>query len=489
MARYQLDLDLQAAVLDSPPPAPSPFTTPSRPDCALLEIIHRRHDGYITFHRETAAGWQDLVSIPANALPGLFEQLVPLAESDSFFSINGMYRGAWSDNNHGLIDQAGTPLKKPARRREHARWLTCAFADLDCHSLGIDVGTAIGSIINAQDEGIIPPASVLTRSGRGVWAFWIITGQDYKQPREHAAAYGNCVELWSFIQGALGHRLAKLNSDFAALDISRVCRIPGSVNTKARFRVGYWIQADQAGNIPKYTLTELADLLGVKKIRKPAAPTLNRVVTIYQQRASKGQAGRWLKAKQQFDQLADLRHTFKAGTRNSAVFVLTTILRCLPGTHKLTDQEIDEALENLFQRCEQSPTRYTRQELRDTAAAAGNRLAKIRNQTIADLLEITPDESAILGVWPPAKRHATLTDQAEPLTAPEVAVRRRAIIENYINRTGSVPTLAVLREVVEAAGLELPAKATIRTDLIAIGKVNPRRHRKLPPSGQGKLPI
>jgi len=55
---------------------------------------------------------------------------------------------------------------------------------MDCHKLGIDTGTAIGSIIRAQDDGIIPPASVLIRSGRGVWAIWLLNGRDYKAPKE-----------------------------------------------------------------------------------------------------------------------------------------------------------------------------------------------------------------------------------------------------------------------------------------------------------------
>jgi len=114
VAKYQLELSLQASVVDSPERDVSQFTTPPRPDCDLLEIIHRKHDGYITFHRKHDGVWEDLASIPANCLPGLFEQLVPIAEYDSYASLNGMYRTGWSDNEHNLIGTDSKPLKKPS---------------------------------------------------------------------------------------------------------------------------------------------------------------------------------------------------------------------------------------------------------------------------------------------------------------------------------------------------------------------------------------
>ena len=480
---YQRELSLQAAVLPSPSEASTPFTTPLRPDCALLDILHRRHDGFITFHRKVDDQFEDLCSIPANALPGMFDQLVPLAVEDSYFSVNGMHRTKYGGNRYGLVDDAGEPLKLPQRSRDSARWLTCAYADLDCHTLGIDIGTAVGSIINAQDAGLIPPASVLTRSGRGVWAFWLVDGRDYrdyKVAKEHAAAYGNCIDKWAAIQGALNYRLAKLAADPAAVDVARVCRIPGSINTKAKMRVGYWVQFDDEGHIPTYSLAELAELLSIERPRQRSRE-VGQAVSALTIRASKGQAGRWLKAKRQFDRLVSLRHTFKEGTRNNAALVYAIILRSLPGGKNLPESELLSEMVELYAHMDQKPTPFTRNDL-DGARKSSTRLSKLTNQKIADLLDITPEESQMLDSWPPASRFGPVIDQVGELSREETQRRRREIIKLHLEaKGGTVPSLDTLAEVVARSGLDRPAIATVRTDLKALGIDNPRRHRKLNP--------
>ena len=42
------------------------------------------------------------------------------------------------------------------------------------NSLISSTGKAIGAVIDAQDQGLIPPASVITRSGRGIWLLWLL---------------------------------------------------------------------------------------------------------------------------------------------------------------------------------------------------------------------------------------------------------------------------------------------------------------------------
>ena len=43
------------------------------------------------------------------------------------------------------------------------------------HQTGpLDFGYQFGQIITLQDEGIIPPASLVMRSGRGLWLFWLL---------------------------------------------------------------------------------------------------------------------------------------------------------------------------------------------------------------------------------------------------------------------------------------------------------------------------
>lgn len=486
MAKYtQQEMVLVEPPSSTTPPAPMPgFAEPQRPDPELIRIIHRGHDGYISIHRKTAAGTlENLCSIPANALPGIFDQMAEMLDADSYFGINGMFRAGYGNNRYGLFGAAGNALPNARRTNKDVRWLTSCFTDIDCVKLGITVGAAFGAVIDAQDKGILPPASIITRSGNGLWLFWLVSGADHKEQHECSPAHRERLDLWSAVQGAICNRLANVGSDANALDAARITRIPGSVNTKAKARVAYWVQYDTAGQVPKYTLTELAAAFGV--VKKQVPYSLRVVQTIYQARGHKGQAGRWVKARRNFERLWHLRGKFKVGTRNAAVYVYSVILRCLPGKYKLEEETILEALEELRRDLEQVPgDKFTHADLVATfeSTKAAPRLARIRNQTIADKLHITPEEAGVLEGWPPAKQYQTGTPPPAKLTRPEVAKRRRQLIADLVAKFGGViPTTRELAALVGSMGLEAPSPATVGTDLEALGLANPRNRKPSSP--------
>ena len=487
MTKYiQTGLQLRVAVpgeqdrLAAPLPG---FLEPPRPDAAMIELIHRGHDRFISIHRKDESGeLRNVCSIPARCLPGLFGQMVDLLDAESFFSINGMYRGAPWQNKHGLVDNEGKPLPDANRTRKDARWITSCYADIDCRKLGIEVGDAIGAVIKAQDRKLLPPASIIMRSGNGIWLFWLVTGADHKGNSECLPAFPNLVDKWAAVQGAIHNRLVTLGADANALDVPRVTRIPGSINAKAGVRVAYWVQYAADATVPKYTLTELAEAFGVRP--KVLTPTVQRVSTIYQARGHKGQAGRWLKAKENFMRLWKLRGTWKVGTRDAAVFVYSVILRSLPGRHRMEEVEIEGAIEELFRDFEQRPDhRYTihaafatlRSTLETNELAVTRRkdtkLAAMRNQTIADRLEITPEEVDLLQLtWPAARRFNSQSEPQTKLKRQEIAIRRRAIIAQTITRNGGeIPSTRRLAEIIERAGLDQPSTATVSADLRAMG--------------------
>lgn len=486
MARYrQKELHLRVQVpADAEPHDASGFVMPDRPDAALIQAIHRGHDGYITISRRNPAnpdGLENLCSIPANSLPGLFEQLIPLTHEDAYFSVNGYYRGAHWKNRHGMKDAAGELLPATYRKAKGVRYLTANFCDLDCEKLGLEVGTVIGAVINAQDAGVLPAASIITRSGRGVWLFWILTGQDYSTPQPHARSWPDKTELWAKIQGAINTRLSTIGSDSQSKDLARITRIPGSINTKANVRVSYWVQLDEAGQVPRYTMTDLAAAFGIEKDDTHRQPQLvGQVRNIYQDRASKGQAGRWLVAKDNFERLWNYRGRFRIGTRNGAARIYTIILRSLPGKHRLTDEQVNEAVETLYESFEQGREPYTLDELHATMRTARPlKLAGIKNQTIADQLDITSQEAELLPSWPAASRFTGGTSEPEvKLSRPELAKRRRRFIREYADSlAGRVPTGDELADLIENKIGERPAKATVLADMKALGIINPRTPR------------
>ena len=155
------------------------FIKPQVPDWTAIDLIHRGNDGVITFHTNDGGKWKDLCSMPANCLRQLFPQMMPDLERDSFVSIN-----AFSPVKHGrdsdYLDEQGKPLPLPRRRKEWVRYITAAFADIDCYKVGASVGTIVGEVINAQDAGLILPPSIILRSGYGVWLLWLLAGKNGK---------------------------------------------------------------------------------------------------------------------------------------------------------------------------------------------------------------------------------------------------------------------------------------------------------------------
>jgi len=456
------------------------FAEPASPDLKPVLLLHRNHDGYVSFHRKSDAGeFEDLFSVPARSLDGVFPQLSPLLERDSYFSIHGFYRAGY-----GIARNSpnGLKLNRANRKTESLRWLTACFADLDCHQLGIDVGTAIGRIITAQDNGIIPPASLLTRSGRGVWLFWFLTDETAGLVR----AWDDKVRLWCNVQREIGSRLADLGADANARDASRITRIAGSINSKVETRVSYWIQANQAGRKYTYTLPELSQFFSIKI--PPRHPRIEQKRSELSERGQRGQRGRWLKARRQFEQLWELRGTFREGTRNNAVFIYASILR----SQRIAENVVNQETERLASCFDQGEQKFTPDDLRSALVrATGFRFGGIRNQTIADLLQITPQEAAVLETWPAAQGLLPRQTICEPkLTRREAAAERQRIIRNRVEEIGYVPTGDALVEYLDELGISA-AKKTVLDDLEKAGLKNPRgrkgRRRKRARKNERKL--
>jgi len=445
------------------------FTEPDQPDLKPIMLLHRGHDGFVSFHRKDEAGeHQDLFSVPARTLDGIFPQLSPLLERDAYFSIHGFYRAGF-----GLARNApeGSALPRAHRVGADVRWLTCLFADLDCHALNIEVGTAIGHIINAQDAGLIPPASMLTRSGRGVWAFWFLADGPGLQ-----RAWPEKVQLWCKLQTVIGHRFAYLGADAQARDVSRITRIAGSINSKAASKVAYWVQHNPAGKRYTYNLSELATTLGVELPK--SHPAIERTVSKFSERAQKGARARWVKDLDRFRRLEEMRGTWKSGTRNGAAFVLVSILRSLKGDAALPDDAIEIEARKMFARCALVPGEEKPFAWREVQALLRATKSKTRrplsHQTIADRLDVTPEESPIVG-WPTAARFGVKrVDEVSKLTRPEQRSKRRELLRQLITTNdGKVPTAAACAEYLETFGMEATSM-TILADLRAIGYESPR---------------
>jgi hypothetical protein len=479
------------------------FNGPQSPDVVPLLEIHRNHDGHVAFCRKDEQGTHhDLFSVPARDLEIVWPELEDVLERDSYFSINGFYRGGfgYAQNSPASINP---PLMRANHKAKDLRWLTACFVDIDCHNLGIDTGTAVGAIINAQDRGL-PAASMITRSGRGVWAFWFLTETDKHGQQTPVNAWQEKINLWYIVQRDILRRFADIGSDANSNTSNRITRVPGSVNTKALTagtaarRVDYWLQANPDGKRFSYSISELASELGLEVPK--CHPKVESKSAELSERGRKGQRGRWLKARRQFEQLWNMRGTWPEGTRNGAVFVYATILVA----QRLDEQVIWDELHRLLNDLEPGNHPFTMADFlaagqtpleaanaaRNAPSKAGLRFARIKNQTIADQLDITPEESAVLETWPPASRFGERVQADETIGRTERREKRRHVLKQIVSQADKIPTLRELTERLEELGIEA-VEATVGTDLKSLGIENPRgkkaKRRKRARNPQRKL--
>ena len=117
------------------------------------------------------------------------------------------------------------------------------------------------SCLSAQHKRILPRVSLMVRSGRGVWLFWLLG--DIRDPRKPQRAWPEKITQWTEIQKAIHERLAMCGAD--ARDAARVTRVPGSIHTGTNLEVFYMWQGDRRGLVPVYTLDDMARALNLTR--------------------------------------------------------------------------------------------------------------------------------------------------------------------------------------------------------------------------------
>lgn len=467
--------------------AASSVRIPNSPDLRVVDLVHRGHDGYVPFSRKTKCGaWQELGCVPAHVLRGLFgaEWLTSELETDAYFGLHGMFRSGFYRHRSTLAQ-----LEPTLRKAQHVRWLTTAHVDLDLYNVGIDPEDGVATVLRAAREGIIPPPSMFSLS-RGCWAWWLLRDEQGSGP---VRAWPDTTSRWADIQGQLHRRLAKLGSDPAALHPATVTRVPGSYSRKAHRRVAWMASYDDRGKPFVYTLPELENALGImpKVIAVIDAPPTDPDRPKDPARIELGKRGypaRWARYLSVLDQLRRMRGGWRVGTRSKAMHLVAHGCRARGWDDKRCIEELSRHLDNMDQPTgDQLKVKDLRRILKSTSRP---RAGGIRWQTVADTLDITPEESAVISTKtsriPPARRHDQLPQL--PTVPPEERQRRRreairAILERYMAaREGllpywQIPTTAVLRELLIEAGHEGASDKTLLKDLDALGHPSPRRHK------------
>jgi hypothetical protein len=429
------------------------------PQCAerldevvLLQMIHR-HDNFITFHRGDQ--YKQIAAMRPSELRSMLPTFADQLIADAFYTIDGM-REKW--RNAALVSH-----------------FTSCFADVDLHddptigtlAFDVTVEKAIARAITLAADGEIPPPSIIVRSGRGFWLFWLLKESDDSESA--ATCSWHTRPVWTRMQRALADRLAKggINVDRAAQSPERLTRFPNSINTKAGRRVGYTVNLDTSGHVIFYTLSEIAARLQIEGqpaafIRLPSVAGSGMQMQAPIGRSVSRRANGWRALRDRrlrdYEILLELRGgSFQDGVRNHAVLLLAFLYRGDP-------LQADRVWQFGAKYC--TPPLSPREIMGALKTVGKGRRFKIHDRKIGDWLRLTPAENDQL-----VGEYLAEPDPNREAPRDVRAARRREVISEVCSVR--VSTLRDIKSRLEVLGLGCSI-VTIRNDLEAIDIINPR---------------
>ena len=478
----------------------SDWYSPKKPDPTLTDLIHRGHRGHVSFHRlsptlKNQKGkplFQDLYSLKAKDVKEHFQKIAPDLQHDSFFSINGMKTAGFNNS------KVRSEFKSAFRNGSSVEYLTSCFVDIDCSTLGITVGSAIGQVIDASDQGRIPKPSIFVRSGNGLWLFWLLrAGRDDpahgEQTNGAVRAFTNRISTWSRIQHKILNIFASIGADKNARDLARITRILGTQNTKSFLRTNVkvhsdiWLSCtscDQSASIEvvAYTLEELALKFEVRQDMDEGSWSRSTVAKITDPRyRQKGIKGSMRLAQIRLDRLTKLfairgtNKRFKIGTRRAVALLYA---RCLFGAQEKKDMDsIRQSLERFGRNMtEQGHGLNSFDIVKEVFLSKGWERFRYCDVTIARMLNVTDDEAQLCGLPTEAQANEAKVIRDSRMSRTEKRNRRHLLIHEWMicAPSGSVATIDdIFNHLTHGHGIEVSMR-TVANDisfLVSSGQV------------------
>jgi hypothetical protein len=292
------------------------------------------------------------------------------------------------------------------------RYFNVCYADWDIYKMDIPEGAALGIIKTIQDEGVIPPVSLLGFTGRGMTGYWFLVDADnpYQPPRWDRG--WEIQSIWRRVQNEIYQRTReRLAADRTSMmNLTASVRLPGTIHKETRKAAEYWFPL-VSGHVSYYTLEDLAAFFHVEPME--LAPAERRLLLPVNSTGPIPSTGRkngfeavhkaYLK---QFRAVWDMRGQFHEGMRHHALLIYSSILRC----NRIPQSEILDLVTELAGKgCAPSlPAKDAERAVkaafrmqRDPHTGRGGMFSK---QQIADRLEITRIEAGHLGTWPCARQ-------------------------------------------------------------------------------------
>jgi hypothetical protein len=487
---------MTAAAVEAIKPKPLIHHAPQRPDTAVIQLLHRHHDGTVCFTRQGPNGWEELGSLPARMLSGLFadDALSEVMDADSYFTVNGMYAPALEARTAQYqLPGFGRPVRKGG-----LRWLTCCYVDLDAYSVGLDSHAAIAAVGRLVEAGILPMPSVYTFS-RGAWAFWLLCDRENRQSPLRANNDA-VVERWAKLQSLLHEACRQIGSDPRSRDEARVTRIPGTLSTRTGSRVCYYRTGTMRdGDTPAYSLDDLeAALAHLRPVRVVDAKPFREGLPAAK-RSSLGRPGaveRYAKMLERLRVLRDQRGGWQVGHRNRAIFYLCVAMTRLRMTDEQAHAELDDHLRTMAQPYRDEVTFKAAlavlRSVRDGQSKRHGIGGHPSNQRLADDLSVTPEEAAVLSVVGGGRRREPFPAAGRPverLTRQDETARNREVARTLVEAAaekGVRMSGADLQRALAEGGISVSHR-TANDYLRRCGSPSRLARRKAPPEANRRL--
>ncbi len=409
----------------------------------MIRTLHRHSDGYVSFASISDDEFRLKVAIKASQLDTVFPEFLNSLLKDSFVSINASWRLA-----HFSCNKLSSGY--PRHATDTLRYLCACYSDVDFYKVGVpDFATFFGILIDYQDRGIIPPASLIVRSGRGAWLLWLL--RDPKQTDMATTAHKKKLDLYLRVQEAIHERLSVLGSD--AADAARYLRVPGSLHSSSERIVQWWQQGQDSGQI-LYTLEELALAIEVP-LQRPVRRIIDALNDRDGRQPNKRRGWEALNRRRlrEVETLRTIRRGFRLGHRNRAALLFAWLLK----RNGVPRMKVEDELALLAAECQPKLTPAECRCVMKSAFKQGKgALTRIGDKKISNWLEVTLDEAQFLERLQPASRFMSIPadefDKNETKSKIEPAKSRRSRICELVQELGHLPSSRKLAAMLSAEG-------------------------------------
>lgn len=189
----------------------------------------------------------------------IFRTLITHDDRSSYYVVSSDASGSWEDtavkseslpaigfNAKSAYYMTHNGFTSACRKSEQVRQLNTLFFDLDCHDRDLQetraiVSQTLSTLKTAVREGVLPEPTMTIDSGRGVQLFYVLTRSIPYRVKANGQVNIKSVKLFENVQKRMASLLDSVISpikgmsvDRATFDVSRVSRIPGTYNAKAR---------------------------------------------------------------------------------------------------------------------------------------------------------------------------------------------------------------------------------------------------------------